>query len=145
MVCVFMTLIDVMGFMHFWGLTIDVVSSVIVIISVGLCVDYSAHIAHAFLKEKGTRRQRSILAVQNIGPAVLNGGISTFLALVLLAPSESYVFSTFFKVFCLVIIFGLYHGLIFFPALLGLLGPSAYTHDDIPSDQDNNEEKPMPN
>ena len=53
MVCVLMTLVDVMGFMHFWGLTIDVVSSVILIISVGLCVDYSAHIAHAFLSSKG--------------------------------------------------------------------------------------------
>merc|ERR1719468_916950 len=39
MICVLMTLIDVMGYMHFWGLTIDVVSSIIVIISIGLCVD----------------------------------------------------------------------------------------------------------
>ena len=42
-----------MGYMHFWGLTIDVVSSVIIIISIGLCVDYSAHIAHAFLSVQG--------------------------------------------------------------------------------------------
>lgn len=53
MVCVLMTLIDVMGYMHFWGLTIDVVSSIIIIISIGLCVDYAAHIAHAFLTSKG--------------------------------------------------------------------------------------------
>ena len=46
----------------------------------------------------GSRSQRSITALANLGPAVLNGGISTFLALVLLAASESYVFSTFFKV-----------------------------------------------
>ena len=53
MICVVMSLIDVMGYMQAWGLTIDVVSSVIVIISIGLCVDYSAHIAHAFLTSKG--------------------------------------------------------------------------------------------
>ena len=35
------------------GLTIDVVTSIIVIISIGLCVDYSAHIAHAFLTSQG--------------------------------------------------------------------------------------------
>ena len=35
---------------------------------------------------------------RNIGPAVLNGGLSTFLAFVLLAFSNSYVFLTFFKV-----------------------------------------------
>ena len=53
MICVTMTLVNVMGYMHFWGQTIDVVSSVIIIISIGLCVDYSAHIAHAFLSAKG--------------------------------------------------------------------------------------------
>jgi hypothetical protein len=31
-------------------------------------------------------------ALANIGPAVLNGGISTFLAFVLLAGSKSFVF-----------------------------------------------------
>lgn len=45
--------VNVLGFMHFWGLTIDVVSSIIVIISIGLCVDYSAHIASTFLSSKG--------------------------------------------------------------------------------------------
>merc|ERR1712141_97164 len=114
--------------MHFWGLTIDVVSSVIIIISIGLCVDYSAHIAHAFLSVQGSRTERSISALQNIGPAVLNGGFSTFLALVVLATSDSYIFGTFFKLFFLVIVFGLFHGLVFLPALLGLIGPSAYSH-----------------
>lgn len=53
MLCVILTLVNVMGFMQFWGLTIDVVSSILVIISIGLCVDYSAHIAHTFLTVKG--------------------------------------------------------------------------------------------
>ena len=35
-----------------------------------------------------------------------------------------------FQVFFLVIVFGLFHGLVFLPALLGLIGPSAYSHDD---------------
>ena len=39
--------------MHFWGLTIDVVSCVNLVIAVGLCVDYSAHIAHYFMTCKG--------------------------------------------------------------------------------------------
>jgi hypothetical protein len=30
-----------------------------------------------------------------------------------------------------VIVFGLFHGLIFLPAVLGLIGPGAYTHDDV--------------
>ena len=43
------------------GLTIDVVTSIIVIISIGLCVDYSAHIAHAFLTSQGKYRIQSCI------------------------------------------------------------------------------------
>jgi hypothetical protein len=56
---------------------------------------YATSIAIFF---QGSRAERSILAMQNIGPAVLNGGFSTFLALVLLATSDAYVFIIFFKV-----------------------------------------------
>ena len=46
---VIMALADVGGFMHFWGMTIDTVSCINLIIAMGLCVDYSAHIAHRYL------------------------------------------------------------------------------------------------
>ena len=47
--------------------------------------------------------------------------------------SFSFLFSwpyvtLFFQLFFLVIVFGLFHGLVFLPALLGLIGPSAYSH-----------------
>jgi predicted RND superfamily exporter protein len=45
--------VDVGGFMHFWGLTIDVISCVNLVIAVGLCVDYAAHIVHCFLLQTG--------------------------------------------------------------------------------------------
>ncbi|TRY73596.1 hypothetical protein TCAL_03344, partial [Tigriopus californicus] len=128
MLCVVMTLVDVLGFMHFWGLTIDVVSSIIVIISIGLCVDYSAHIAHTFMTVKGDRNERAVHTLHDIGAAVLNGGISTFIALILLVASDSHVFSSFFRIFLLVVLFGLFHGLIFLPILLSLIGPKPYSH-----------------
>ena len=45
--------INVGGFIHFWGLTIDVVSCINLIIAVGLCVDYAAHVAHNFIGHEG--------------------------------------------------------------------------------------------
>ena len=42
--------------------------------------------------------ERMVDALSEIGPAVIHGGMSTFLAFILLAASESYVFFTFFKV-----------------------------------------------
>jgi hypothetical protein len=44
--------IDVGGFMYFWGLTIDIVAATNIIISVGLCVDFAAHLTHTFMKER---------------------------------------------------------------------------------------------
>ena len=44
--CVILALIDVGGFMHFWDLTIDTVSCNNLIIAIGLCIDYSSHVAH---------------------------------------------------------------------------------------------------
>ena len=46
---------QVAGFMHFWDLTIDVISCNTLVISIGLCVDFSAHIAHGFLSCRGSR------------------------------------------------------------------------------------------
>ena len=121
--CVFLTLVNVGGFMHFWGLTIDTVSCNNLIIAIGLCVDYSAHVTHRYLGETGTKDQRMVATLTNIGPAVFNGGVSTFLAFILLASSKSHVFITFFKIFFLVVSFGLFHGLFFLPVLLSLVGP----------------------
>jgi len=123
LVCVFFTLVNVSGFIHFWGLTIDVISCVNLVIAVGLCVDYSAHMAHCFMAQTGDSNERSIKTLRDIGPAVLNGGFSTFLAFVLTAGSTSHVFSTFFKVFFLVAVFGLYHALVLLPVMLSILGP----------------------
>ena len=56
----FFLIVDVGGFMHFWNLTIDTVSCNNLIIAIGLCVDYSAHIAHRFLLEPGHSRDQRI-------------------------------------------------------------------------------------
>ena len=78
------------------------------------------------------------------GPHVFHGGFSTFLAFVLLAGSKSHVFLTFFKVFFLVVVFGLYNGLFVLPVVLSLIGPTSYktnqdtgdTGDKTPSEEE---------
>lgn len=42
--------------------------------------------------------ERALTTLNVIGPAVLNGGLSTFFAFVLLGFSQAYVFMTFFRV-----------------------------------------------
>lgn len=127
-----MTLVEVIGFLHFWNITIDIISCISVVISIGLCVDYSVHIGHAYKVAEGSQTEKAIQSIESIGPAVLNGGFTTFLALVLLAGSTSHTFLTFFKVFFFTVIFGLFHGLILLPVILALFGPT----DEIKSDKD---------
>ena len=48
-----MSLVNIVGFLYVWEITIDIVSCITVVLSIGLCVDYSAHIGHAYLVTKG--------------------------------------------------------------------------------------------
>jgi Niemann-Pick C1 protein len=51
------TLADIVGFLYFWGITIDIVSCINIVLAIGLCVDYSVHIGHAYLVAKGKIQQ----------------------------------------------------------------------------------------
>ena len=64
--------------------------------------------------------ERTKSAFVTISPAVLHGGVTTFLSLVFLASSESYCFITFFKIMSAIVLFGLFHGLLFLPNMLSL-------------------------
>jgi len=46
LLCVILTLVDVLGGMYFWDLTIDTVSCIDLVLAIGLCVDYAAHIGY---------------------------------------------------------------------------------------------------
>merc|ERR1712130_80656 len=98
------TLTDIVGFLHFWDITIDIISCVNIVLAIGLCVDYSVHMGLAFMVAKGSREERALSAVTSMGPAVFNGGFPTFLALTLCSLSYSHVFITFFKVFLLTVL-----------------------------------------
>jgi predicted RND superfamily exporter protein len=128
LLCLILTLVDVMGLMYFWGMSIDTVTGTNIIISVGLCVDYCAHIAHSFLTKTGSGIERMQQALTEMGPAVFNGGFSTLLAIVMLVNSKSWVFICFFRIFFLMIVVGLFHGLVLLPTALSIPCPEPYTH-----------------
>lgn len=126
-ICVLLTIINVLGWMQRWGMTVDIVCCIGLELAIGLCVDYAAHVGHTFLTiTNGTRNDRAYATVTSIGSAVLLGGGSTLLSLSLLSMSKAYTFQSFFKIFFLVIVFGLFNGLVFLPVVLSLVGPDAY-------------------
>jgi predicted RND superfamily exporter protein len=115
-----------LGYMAHWNLDFNSVTSINIVIAVGLAVDYSAHIMHSFLAATGDRMERVKGAIDHIGASVMNGAFSTFIAVLPLGLSRSYVFSVFFKMWFLIVIFGSYMGLIVLPVLLRWIGPPSY-------------------
>merc|ERR1711871_722117 len=78
------------------------------------------------MMKAGTRYERVSATLADIGKPVLNGAISTFLAVVLLSQSASYVFQVLFKQFFATVVLGVAHGMILLPVLLLLVGPEPY-------------------
>ena len=50
---VVISVINVVGFVHFWDITIDIMSLFTIVLVVGICVDYPVHIVHCYLVSKG--------------------------------------------------------------------------------------------
>jgi predicted RND superfamily exporter protein len=119
---IMIAVVEVMGFAHYWGVTMNGVSTIYFLICAGLAVDYSAHIAHVFKDSYGNSMDRAAETLQRIGPSVFHAIFSTILAVCVLSFSKSFVFVVFFKVLFLVCVIAGAHGIWFLPVVLGILG-----------------------
>ena len=105
-----------------------------IILGIGCSVDFSAHIAYAYLVEdvshivsdKATkneiRRKKAELALSKMGSSVFHGGFSTFVALSVLAPADTYIFVVFYKMWFGIILFGMVNGFLLLPVILSFIG-----------------------
>uniref|UniRef100_A0A0K0F9Z7 SSD domain-containing protein n=1 Tax=Strongyloides venezuelensis TaxID=75913 RepID=A0A0K0F9Z7_STRVS len=113
--------IGVIGFMTLWGVNLDVISMITIIMSIGFSVDYSAHLTYGYVRSrKSSSSQKMIETVTALGLPLLQGAASTILAVVTLADTPAYMVQTFFKTVFLAITFGLLHGLVFLPVVLSI-------------------------
>lgn len=112
----------VLGYMILWGVSLNTVSMINLIMCIGFSVDFSAHIAYHFaVSEKVRSHHKAQEALGQIGSPILQGAFSTILGVIVLSTSNCYVFRTFFKIMFLVMIFGLLHAMIFLPVMLSLI------------------------
>lgn len=56
MCCVLFTLVDLLGSMYFWGLTVEISSTIMILLCAGLAVDYAAHIGLEFIRSSGSKQ-----------------------------------------------------------------------------------------
>ena len=121
---IFVGLVTVCGYLNLIGMDLDIVSAMFITIAQGITVDYSAHIVHSFMKTSGNSREERIKkSMVDIGPAVFNGGVSTFAGFFFCAFGRIPITIVIFKIFSLVVISGLFGAFLIIPVVLSMFGP----------------------
>uniref|UniRef100_A0A670YWR4 Patched 1 n=2 Tax=Pseudonaja textilis TaxID=8673 RepID=A0A670YWR4_PSETE len=116
--------VELFGMMGLIGIKLSAVPVVILIASVGIGVEFTVHIALAFLTAIGDKNRRTILALEHMFAPVLDGAVSTLLGVLMLAGSEfDFIVRYFFAVLAILTILGALNGLVLLPVLLSLFGP----------------------
>jgi Niemann-Pick C1 protein len=130
--CVFLVFIELMGCC--WMLNIvlggypiemNAVFVVNLITSLGFGVEFCNHIAMNFMRQRGTRRERAMKAMNAMGSSVVTGIATTkLIGVSILAFAPSTIFKLYyFRMYLFIIILGVFNGLMFLPILLSWIGP----------------------
>ena len=126
----------IIGYMSYWGVFLDTISMINLVMCFGFSVDFAAHISYHYMTCPDlTPRERMRDCLGNLGAPILQGGVSTVLGVSALAGSDSYLFRTFFKLVFLVILFGIFHALFVLPVLIPTFDYERFKKSAKPSPQ----------
>ncbi|XP_073084880.1 protein patched homolog 1 isoform X2 [Manis javanica] len=116
--------VELFGMMGLIGIKLSAVPVVILVASVGIGVEFTVHVALAFLTAIGDENRRAVLALEHMFAPVLDGAVSTLLGVLMLAGSEfDFIVRYFFAVLAILTTLGVLNGLVLLPVLLSLFGP----------------------
>lgn len=134
-ITVVMTVIDIIGCMALFGVSLNAVSLVNLSISTGIAVEFCAHIARAFTYPSKrvmakTRNRfrgkdaRAWTALVNVGGSVFSGiTITKALGVAVLAFTRSKIFEVYyFRVWLCLVVLAALHALVWLPVVLSLFG-----------------------
>ena len=130
-VCVLLSVLLTVGMTSWTVIDLEYSAYVAFIVTVGLSVEFCAHIARDFMLAEGDRLTRSIHALQTMGIAVFNGGVTTFLGILPSALSDYPAISNrLFVQYSISTIAGMFTGLLLLPTILSLIGPPSSSPEE---------------
>ncbi|KRZ11741.1 Patched domain-containing protein 3 [Trichinella zimbabwensis] len=113
--------LGVIGLLALWNLDMDPTLVVSVLMSIGLTVDFTIHMAYHYHRHQERCWLKRMLTLFDLaGWPLIEGGLCTLLAMLSLVFVSSHVASVFLRTVLLVVVLGLFHSLIVLPALFTL-------------------------
>ncbi|XP_023210558.1 patched domain-containing protein 3-like [Centruroides sculpturatus] len=114
-------IVETLGYMSLWGVNLDIISMMSLILCVGFSVNYPAHISYAYVMSQcKTPNERLKDSLYRIGFPILQGSLTTGLGILILY-SDVYFLSTIAKVVILVALQTAFHALFFIPIVLFII------------------------
>lgn len=122
-------LTNVLALIHLFGWKLGITESIGVVIAIGFSFDYVAHVANAYVESSRSlsRTERTRTALTELGISVLAGAVSTVLAGAMLFFAIIIFFVKFGIFVVMTVSLALIWGLLFFPAMLLIAGPTGNT------------------